>query len=273
MPAPSPWAEAWSWQQLPVGPTWSAAAVPARPPKSGWLDQVVFFLNSGSRGSLRAPAAAGLFLLLTLAGCGTPSGTSDAGPAPSASTPPSSVAAAPTPGVPSPSPAPGGPSADAAPAVVVPSMPRSEPVVLDIPSIGLRTDLLSLGLRTNGSLEVPEDTGSGAPAGWYNGSPTPGQPGPSVILGHVNALGGHKGVFADLRKLAPGSDVSVTRADGSTATFTVERGALYSKDSFPTVEVYGNTAGPELRLITCDGYDPATGLFDDNYVIYAKLKA
>ncbi|MFM9431861.1 hypothetical protein ACFDR8_002777, partial [Arthrobacter sp. MP_2.3] len=30
--------------------------------------------------------------------------------------------------------------------------------------------------------------------------------------------------------------------------------------------------GAELRLITCDGYDPATQLFDDNYVIYAKLK-
>ena len=26
-----------------------------------------------------------------------------------------------------------------------------------------------------------------------------------------------------------------------------------------------------LHLITCDGYDPATGEFDDNYVVYAKL--
>ncbi|WP_324642957.1 class F sortase [Pseudarthrobacter sp. LT1] len=233
----------------------------------------MFFLNSGSRGSLRAPAAAGLLFLLTLAGCGTVPGTSDAGPAPSAPTPPSSVTAPSVSGASPPSSAPGGPPGEAAPAAVGHSLPRSEPVVLDIPSIGLRTDLLSLGLRTNGSLEVPEDTGNGAPAGWYNGSPTPGEGGPSVILGHVNALGGHKGVFADLRKLAPGSDVNVARADGSTATFTVERGALYSKDSFPTVEVYGNTAGPELRLITCDGYDPATGLFDDNYVIFAKLKA
>lgn len=234
----------------------------------------MFFLNSGSRGSLLAPAAAGLLFLLTLAGCGTVPGTADAGSAPSASTPPSSVTAPSVSGASPPSSAPGAQGAATAPAAVEPpALPRSEPAALDIPSIGLRTDLLSLGLRTNGSLEVPEDTGNGAPAGWYNGSPTPGERGPSVILGHVNALGGHKGVFADLRKLAPGSDVNVARADGSTATFTVERGALYSKDSFPTVEVYGNTAGPELRLITCDGYDPATGLFDDNYVIFAKLKA
>jgi sortase (surface protein transpeptidase) len=149
----------------------------------------------------------------------------------------------------------------------------STPVTLGIPSIGVRTDLLHLGLEDNGSLKVPEDIGNGAPASWYNGSPTPGERGPSVILGHVNALGGHKGVFADLRKLAPGAEITVSRTDGSTAVFTVDRGALYSKNEFPTLEVYGNTAGAELRLITCDGYDPATGLFDDNYVIYAKLKA
>jgi hypothetical protein len=93
------------------------------------------------------------------------------------------------------------------------------------------------------------------------------------MLGHVNALGGHKGVFADLRRLAPGAEINVSRTDGSIAVFTVDRGALYPKNEFPTLEVYGNTAGAELRLITCDGYDPATGLFDDNYVIYAKLKA
>ena len=148
---------------------------------------------------------------------------------------------------------------------------RSEPVTLTIAAIGVRTDLLKLGLRENGSLDVPP-TSSGAPASWYNGSPTPGERGPSVMLGHVNALGGATGVFADLRKLTPGIEISVSRADGTTAVFTVDHGAQYSKNNFPTLEVYGNTPGAELRLITCDGYDPATGLFDDNYVIYAKLK-
>jgi len=143
--------------------------------------------------------------------------------------------------------------------------------MLEIPSIGVVTNLLHLGLRENGSLEVPQDTGGGAPASWYDGSPSPGERGPSVMLGHVNALGGHQGVFADLRTLTPGAQIKVSRADGSTAIFTVDRGALYGKDTFPTLEVYGNTPGSELRLITCDGYDPATGQFDDNYVIYARL--
>lgn len=223
----------------------------------------------GHRGGPLASTAAGVLLLLTLAGCaGGPTATPDAGPAPSASVssaPPISPAAvAPAPAAPVPAP----------PAEQIPPiMGASAPVTLTIPAIGVRTDLLHLGLKEDGSLEVPEDTGNGAPASWYNGSPTPGERGPAVMLGHVNALGGNKGVFADLRKLTPGTEINVSRTDGSTAVFTVDRGALYSKNGFPTLEVYGNTPGAELRLITCDGYDPATGLFDDNYVIYAKLKA
>ncbi|MBT2538465.1 sortase domain-bontaining protein [Arthrobacter sp. ISL-69] len=227
--------------------------------------------NPGRCGRLLAPTAAGVLLLLSLAGCAA--GTTDAGPAPAGSFAASASAtstAAPSPAAAAPSPA--------APAAVPPAqqlppvMGASAPVTLSIPTIGVRTDLLHLGLRENGSLEVPQDTGSGAPASWYNGSPTPGERGPSVILGHVNALGGNTGVFADLRKLTPGTEIDVTRTDGSVVVFTVDRGATYSKTGFPTLEVYGNTPGAELRLITCDGYDPATGLFDDNYVIYAKLK-
>ncbi|MFC6258171.1 sortase domain-bontaining protein, partial [Kocuria oceani] len=125
-------------------------------------------------------------------------------------------------------------------------------------------------LRDNGSLDVPPGD-PGAPAAWYTGSPAPGEVGPAVLLGHVNATGGGPGVFADLRQLAPGDRIEVAREDGSTAVFAVDRGEQYGKDDFPTLEVYGNTADAELRLITCDGYDPATGEFDDNYVVYASL--
>lgn len=92
-----------------------------------------------------------------------------------------------------------------------------------------------------------------------------------MIYGHVNATDGGEGVFADLRKIEKGDLIKVTRTDGTTAVFAADRGEQYSKAAFPTQKVYGNTEGPELRLITCDGYDPATGEFDDNYVVYAKL--
>ena len=146
----------------------------------------------------------------------------------------------------------------------------SAPVSFSIPAIGAGSDLLSLGLRENGSLEVPPE-GPGAPASWYNQSPTPGERGPAVLLGHVNATGGGPGVFADLRALKEGDLIEVQREDGSTATFAVTKGEQYPKDEFPTQRVYGNTEGAEIRLITCDGYDPASGEFDDNYVVYAEL--
>jgi hypothetical protein len=148
----------------------------------------------------------------------------------------------------------------------------SEPISVSVPSAGIESELLSLGLKSDGSLEVPPD-GPGAPAGWYNGSPTPGELGPAVLLGHVNATDGGPGVFANLRQLKAGDLIRVARQDGTTSVFTFDHAGAYSKDAFPTQTVYGNTEGPELRLITCDGYDPATGLFDDNYVVFAKLVA
>jgi hypothetical protein len=149
-------------------------------------------------------------------------------------------------------------------------MASSLPVSLNIPSIGTKSELLKLGLRANGSLEVPPD-GPTAPASWYNGSPTPGEHGPAVLLGHVNAVGGGPGVFADLRRLKDGDTLEVIREDGTTAIFEFYRGEQFPKDAFPSETVYGNTDGSELRVITCDGYDPASGLFDDNYVVFAKL--
>ncbi|MFJ6001258.1 class F sortase [Arthrobacter sp. NPDC092385] len=147
---------------------------------------------------------------------------------------------------------------------------ESPPLSFAIPSTGASSKVLSTGLRENGTLEVPPD-GPGAPASWYNQSPTPGERGPAVFLGHVNATDGGPGVFADLRALRAGDTIEVLRDDGTTAVFAVDHAEQYPKDSFPTATVYGNTEGSELRLITCDGYDPDTGEFDDNYVVYAKL--
>ncbi len=224
--------------------------------------------NSHRRGFI-APAVAALILL---GGCGStdsPANTAgtSAGATTSTSASPSEVPPTTSPATTPPPSAPAAaPEAPAAPEV----LSASEPVTLSIPSIEVRTDLLSLGLRENRSLEVPPGE-PGSPASWYNQSPTPGERGPSVMLGHVNATDGGDGVFARLRSLGPGDRIEVSRGDGSTAVFEFQRGEAYEKNDFPTVEVYGNTSGSELRLITCDGYNPDTGEFDGNYVVYAAL--
>lgn len=218
------------------------------------------------RGRL-VPAAV---VLLLLSGCAGESPAQPAAPSSSAASA-SPPTVAPSPAAAPATPAPG-PSTAPAPEALPPVLAASAPVSVRIAAVGARSELLHLGLRPDGSLEVPP-THPGAPASWYTSSPTPGERGPAVLLGHVNATDGGPGVFAGLRGLAPGDTVEIARQDGSTAVFVVDRGEQYAKDAFPTRAVYGNTAGAELRLITCDGYDPTTGLFDDNYVVYATLAA
>jgi sortase (surface protein transpeptidase) len=117
-------------------------------------------------------------------------------------------------------------------------------------------------------MEVPAD---GTKVGWYTDSPSPGERGPAVLAAHVD-WNHEKGVFFDLHRLEPGDDVIVDRADGSSATFEVQRVAQYPKDRFPTQEVYGDVAGAELRLITCGGdLDRAARSYRDNIVVYAAL--
>ncbi|MGJ9373291.1 sortase domain-containing protein [Nesterenkonia sp. CF4.4] len=144
------------------------------------------------------------------------------------------------------------------------------PASFAIPAIDAGSDLLHLGLRENNTLEVPPGD-PGSPASWYTGSPAPGEAGPAVLLGHVDDSLGQPGVFADLPALVEGDEITVDQEDGETATFVVTKAEQYGKNTFPTLEVYGNTEDPELRLITCDGYNEATGEYEDNYVVYATL--
>src|SRR5262249_60266165 len=71
------------------------------------------------------------------------------------------------------------------------------PVRLQIPAIAVSTRLVRLGRLPDGSLEVPHDWDT---AGWFDQGPRPGQPGPAVILGHVDSTAGPAGFF---RRRAP----------------------------------------------------------------------
>jgi LPXTG-site transpeptidase (sortase) family protein len=142
----------------------------------------------------------------------------------------------------------------------------ASPVSLTIPLIGVKTNLITLGLAAGGSMQVPSST---TVAGWYTGSPRPGAIGSSVIVGHVDNKTG-PGVFYRLSQLKSGDDVFVKRADGTTAKFRVSEIQRYPKDKFPTETVYGPTPDAELRLITCGGgFDPATHHYLSNVVVYA----
>jgi sortase (surface protein transpeptidase) len=147
---------------------------------------------------------------------------------------------------------------------------RSAPSWIDIPSIGAKSSLIPLGLDAHRAVQIPP-VSKPQQAGWYKYSPTPGQVGPSVILGHID--GNHQqGIFWRLHEVKPGATVTIGRQDGTTVTFTVDRVDEVQKSAFPTNAVYGDTPDPELRLITCGGaFDATTGHYLDNVIVYAKM--
>jgi sortase (surface protein transpeptidase) len=146
---------------------------------------------------------------------------------------------------------------------------RSVPVRLLIPGIGVDTPLIRLGLAPDGTVEVPPVTAHDR-AGWYEHSPTPGQTGPSVILGHVTVGRHGDGVFRRLAPLRRGERIEARLENGTAPRFTVEAVKTVAKSAFPTDEVYGNVARPALRLVTCGG--PRTGNeYRDNVIVFATL--
>lgn len=174
----------------------------------------------------------------------------------------SSSAPAPAP-VPAPATGQPGPSPSASAA--------AEPVAVGIPAIDVTSDLLRLDLNDDGTVEVPPLEADDQ-AGWYQRGPTPGDVGPAVILGHVDSAEHGPGIFFDLGALRPGDEVTVSRADGTVAVFAVDRIEVHPKDEFPTIAVYGNTAEPQLRLITCGGdFDSAERSYEDNVIAFATL--
>ena len=144
--------------------------------------------------------------------------------------------------------------------------PVAAPVSLTIPLIGVQTNLITLGLASDGALQVPSST---SVAGWYTGSPRPGAVGSAIIVGHIDS-GNTAGVFFRLDTLTRGDKVYVKRADGTLVEFRVTSVQSYPKDDFPTQEVYGPVPDAELRLITCGGaFDAATRHYLSNIVVYA----
>jgi sortase (surface protein transpeptidase) len=150
----------------------------------------------------------------------------------------------------------------------------SRPVSIRIPAIGVRSQVLPIGLAKDGSLAVPQPGPNLDKAAWFRNSPTPGQPGPSIIEGHVDSSAGPS-VFFTLGAVRPGDRVHVTRADGTEVVFTVDAVRDYPKSGFPTATVYGakDLGTPALRLITCSDFNARTRHHTGNEVVFAHLTA
>lgn len=159
------------------------------------------------------------------------------------------------------------------PAPVTAPVVVSAPAKMIIPAINAESTLIPLGLNPDKTFTVPP-VATPKQASWFDGGPTPGEPGPAIILGHID---GHKipGIFWRLKELKPGDVVEIFYVDGSKRDFHVTRNIQALKNKFPQQEVLGFTPHPELRLITCGGdFDPhgaadGTGSYLSNTIVFA----
>lgn len=178
-------------------------------------------------------------------------------------------AGSPPPTIPAPS-----PWATAIPAPQPPprmaAVPYAKPVWIRIPVIGVSAPVTSVGLNPDGTLQLPPLTDHNL-AAWYDKGAVPGQPGPAVVVGHVDSNLGPS-VFFELHTLRPGDTIEVSRQHAPSLIFTVSSLQQVPKSRFPTRAVYGPVSYPALRLITCGGaFDPARGSYEDNVIVFAVL--
>lgn len=109
-------------------------------------------------------------------------------------------------------------------------------------------------------------------AGWFTGSPLPGQPGVSIIDGHVQGFY-NPGIFKHLADTKPGNSVDVEFGNHTWRHFSV-----VSVQSLPASQVSSAqyTAEPgvqrQLTLITCGGpYDTANREYTNRILVRARL--
>ncbi|HSW98426.1 MAG TPA: class F sortase [Candidatus Saccharimonadales bacterium] len=145
----------------------------------------------------------------------------------------------------------------------------AEPKYINLPTIGTQGFIEKMGIDQHNQVAAPGNVNL---AGWYVNSALPGQPGLSIIDGHVDGLSS-PGIFKNLGKLKPGDQFTVQQGNNTTHTYSVRSvtsvsdgqavEALFSQD--PSVP-------SELNLITCGGaFNRATKEYEQRVVVAAAL--
>lgn len=152
-------------------------------------------------------------------------------------------------------------------AAVVAPQQVPDPTGIQIPKLGVQASLVPTG-RDGDTWQIPADARQPS---WFAPGPEPGEPGPAVVLGHVD-YNHQPGVFQRLHELAPGDQILILHAD-AVRTFEVRTVRALPKDQFSPGAVLGaGDPAPRLVLITCGGELERTargGRYLDNTIVTA----
>ena len=139
---------------------------------------------------------------------------------------------------------------------------------LEIPSIGVDASIVSLGVNSDGIMQVPDN---GKDVGWYTFSAPPGAPGNAVLSGHLDTATSPTAVFTRLKDLKQGDALTIAE-DGKSIDYRVFWTKAWADDTAPLALILGNAPSPTLTLITCAGtFDRVSRNYNQRLVVRAKL--
>ena len=146
-----------------------------------------------------------------------------------------------------------------------------EPKKIRISKINVDAYVQKAGKDQDNRVAVPNNVHL---AGWYNESAKPGQPGYSVIAGHVTGRS-TDGVFKQLGSLKVGDEFEVELGNGDVKRYKVidtvtvkeseSAGILFSQN--PKVK-------SQVNLITCGGnFDDSSNQYEDRIIVSGELQS
>ena len=133
---------------------------------------------------------------------------------------------------------------------------------LEIPRLELKIPIVGVPLIDN-KWDV---SWLGDQAGWLNGTAFPTHAGNSVLSAHVYNAAGNPGPFVNLSTLAWGDQIFVHTFDQD-VEYAVQERMLVGPGAISSAIKHEEF--PWLTLITCQGYDEASGLYDFRVVVRA----
>ncbi|HEV3235051.1 MAG TPA: class F sortase [Candidatus Dormibacteraeota bacterium] len=120
---------------------------------------------------------------------------------------------------------------------------------LTIDAIGVDAVARPVGLTAGGAMDVTSNIWE---VGVFDQSVQPGQPGSSLIEGHLDWYTG-PAVFWNLHKVGPGAEIDFTSADAVLHRFTVTQARNIPYNSAIPNELMAQSGTPTITLITCSG--------------------
>ena len=148
---------------------------------------------------------------------------------------------------------------------VAPDMPR----YIVIPKLSVKARVLTVGLIKGNQIGSPANVYDTA---WYTGTSKPGQPGVSLIDGHVSSWS-TQGVFYSLKTLRAGDTIQITLGNDTLLNYSVVKTRTYDSNNIDMTALLSpvDPAKSGLNLITCAGdVIKGTNEFSKRVVVFAE---